>query len=413
MDKQSDPQSADLSQTENQSKPVKETYTSAGIAIDDKFEKILVLNQELHSANNQLYEQVEYLKDQLAESEKALQWQKRRSTVAESIVNQQNQELSAAQEQIRSLFQELEKSIGTVKNQEDIINNLREQLQISQERLAKLERECTLLQTNYNEKYQQALQSENTCRELRSRLLRQQRQTLQFKAALEKCLEKPNFNDTQDGDIRVNLSEEMADSSHRLLYGIAQENRFSRRARSFLSTEWENPNMDTIKPWVPESEHEEVRTDAHDSLFFEAPTNTPSQPSDAEIIPTEDSSSLDEIDSIIENFFPTSYPASTTKNRATYSYVEDVPKQLPKTDSTTASQDTPDYWQPIATPTKSPLNVNDSGNQPNNLEQLPEESTHNQSPSPIVYPGRQPKRRKSLSSVELPNFRPPRPSNDS
>ncbi|WP_206670686.1 hypothetical protein, partial [Staphylococcus aureus] len=76
--------------------------------IDDEFKKLLELNEELRSANTNLYEQVEVLKADLSESEKALQWQKKRSSVAESMLGQQTQELSAAGEQIKSLFQQLE-----------------------------------------------------------------------------------------------------------------------------------------------------------------------------------------------------------------------------------------------------------------------------------------------------------------
>ena len=187
------------------------------------------LNEELRGANNDLYQQVEHLKDQLAESEKALQWQKRRSSVAESMLNQHTQELAAAQQQIKSLFQELETAVQTIQRQENYIETYKAELHISQQRLAKLERECALLQTNYNEQSQQVLHSENACRELHSRLMRQQRQTLQFKAALEKCLETPVVNDSSD-------------------YTANHQTRFSRKARSLL------PNVQPIRPWSAESE---------------------------------------------------------------------------------------------------------------------------------------------------------------
>ena len=109
--------------------------------IDDEFNKLLELNEELRSANTNLYEQVEVLKSDLSESEKALQWQKKRSSVAESMLGQQTQELSAAGEQIKSLFQQLETAVQTVQRQESLIENYKSQLEISQQRLAQLERE--------------------------------------------------------------------------------------------------------------------------------------------------------------------------------------------------------------------------------------------------------------------------------
>ena len=54
--------------------------------------------------------------------------------------------------------------------------------------MAQLERECTLLQQRFSDKTTALHQAEETCRDLKARLHRQQRYTLQFKAALEKYL---------------------------------------------------------------------------------------------------------------------------------------------------------------------------------------------------------------------------------
>ena len=89
------------------------------------------------------------------------------------------------------------------------VTELTAQLENSQQRVAQLERECSLTQASYNEQSHQLVQVENTCRELRSRLTRQQRHTLQLKVALEKCLEVPvpNYQSQVDtewesGDLR-------------------------------------------------------------------------------------------------------------------------------------------------------------------------------------------------------------------
>ena len=205
--------------------------------IDAEFQKLLALNEELRAANDDLYQQIEHLNDDLAESTKALEWQKRRTSVTESILNQQTQELAAATEQIQSLFQQLETAVQTVQRQEIFIETYKAQLQISQQRLAQLERECALLQTNYNEQSQQVLQSENACRELRTRLMRQQRQTLQFKAAVEKCLDTtvPSYDSP----------DETASSTP---HTPSHQTRFSKKARSLF------PNVEPIRPWSAEPE---------------------------------------------------------------------------------------------------------------------------------------------------------------
>ncbi|NJN87177.1 MAG: hypothetical protein HC881_13870 [Leptolyngbyaceae cyanobacterium SL_7_1] len=96
--------------------------------------------------------------------------------------------------QFTKLTNELEFTRQKDKRQQILLETLKGQLETSQERVAQLERECTLTQQRYNEQLQLLNQRENDCRDLRSRLQRQQRYTLQFKAALEKCLEVPPPN---------------------------------------------------------------------------------------------------------------------------------------------------------------------------------------------------------------------------
>jgi hypothetical protein len=79
----------------------------------------------------------------------------------------------------------------TVQRQQILLDTLNEQLQSCQDRIAQLEEECALAQQRFNDQVQQRLQAETTCRDLRTRLHRQQQQALQFKTALEKCLEMP------------------------------------------------------------------------------------------------------------------------------------------------------------------------------------------------------------------------------
>ncbi|MEA5579980.1 hypothetical protein VB620_01335 [Nodularia harveyana UHCC-0300] len=391
---------------------VVEPNSEQQILLDTEFKQLLALNEELRESNNQLYEEVEHLKDHLAESEKALQWQKRRSSVAESMLNQQTQELAAAQEQIKSLFQELETSVQTVQRQENFIETYKTQLQISQQRLAQLERECALVQTNYNEQSQQALQSENTCRELRSRLMRQQRQTLQFKAALEKCLDTPAPDES---------SEDTAN----------HQTRFSRKARSLF------PNVQPIRPWSGESEGDSCQVDSAWGQY--SPSSVcnpdPSEPisSSSENLPVEEntlplseavsqemeisattsemgSSNLDvQLDSLIQMFF-TSNPESTSPISAeTEDANPEDDQQLP---IMTTEKDSPNEMNANSYLDEATAgeNVQGSGNpqmyETDVIADPFEDYSHNDpSPSPVVYPDRPPKGRKSLSSVELPNFR--------
>ncbi len=435
--------------------------------IDSEFQNLLALNEELRAANNNLYEQVEQLKDNLAESEKVLQWQKTRSSVTESMLNQHTQELAAAQEQIKSLFQQLETAVQTVQRQEIFTDTYKAQLQISQQRLAQLERECTLLHTNNNEQSQQLLQSENVCRELRTRLMRQQRQTLQFKAALEKCL-----------DTSVPSYDSLEDTAKHPKDITSSQGRFSRKARSLF------PNAQPIQPWSAEPEslsddldnswgepsapipfqRNEATPTASSSWNWtvKKDTPTPTQPSPSvvkggdspdteEAVSPLGSSNLDQqLDSLIQMFF-TSEPTSASPPPATKTDVGDPPIwetlatileddeelenpgkeqleaeiNLSATTSTSWTIDsvvspgnnlpvsptpphtqkpvgeTEDYWSEVAQLAQLELSATDLS-----PESLGDNTNENNSPSPVVYPQRPPKGRKSLASVELPNFRP-------
>jgi hypothetical protein len=413
--------------------------------LDSEFQNLLAFNEELRGANNKLYEQVEQLKDNLAESEKVLNWQKTRSSVSESMLNQQTQELAAAQEQIKSLFQQLETAVQTVQRQEIFIETHKAQLQISQQRLAQLERECTLLHTTNSEQSQQLLQSDNTCRELRTRLMRQQRQTLQFKAALEKCLETevPGYDSLDD------TAKHPKDIT-------SSQGRFSRKARSLF------PNAQPIQPWSAESEsltdnvdiswgepsppipfqRNEPTPPPPSSWNWSVKENTPTpaqpvpsakiddSPDKAEAVAPSESSNLDQqLDTLIQKFFtsqPTSASPSAEAKTDVNSNVSDAPiwdtlatileddeqlensqkEQLEvKSDrsatSSTSSpskvfvEETEDYWSEVSQLTQLELSPESSDDNANDIS----------SPSPVVYPQRPPKGRKSLASVELPNFR--------
>ena len=116
---------------------------------------------------------------------------KQRSHEQTAHITQQTQELATTQEQVVKLFRELEHAQQTAQRQQILVETLTHQLEASQEQVAQLERECAHNQQRCSDQTQLVHQTENACKDLRSRLLRQQRYTMQFKAALEKCLDVP------------------------------------------------------------------------------------------------------------------------------------------------------------------------------------------------------------------------------
>lgn len=149
------------------------------------------LVQKMRERNRRLFEQVNQLKQALKDKQQGLAAELMRSQERDALLAAQTEEIQVLQGQLTRLFQTLESSHQSGQRQQILIETLSEQLQSSQERVAQLERECSLIQQRYNEQSHQLVQEANACRELRIRLQRQQQQTLQFKIALEKCLEMP------------------------------------------------------------------------------------------------------------------------------------------------------------------------------------------------------------------------------
>ncbi|OKH46506.1 hypothetical protein NIES2101_25035 [Calothrix sp. HK-06] len=398
-------------------------------AIDAEFQQMLALNHELRAANDTLYSQVEELTSRLAESEKAVQFQQKRYSVTEAMLKQQTQELCATQEQVQSLYQQLDNSLQNVQRQETLVETYKAQLEFNQQRLAQLERECANLQANYSSQSQQLIQSETACKELRTRLMRQQRQTLQFKAALEKCLDPMSVVESNDNESPTCQT-------------IVSDSASLKKFRSLFV------NAEPIKPWSSNEDFDSVEPNIeslNENMFV--PQNTPAQPEPLEVPPQQEAhpaDNLDEqIDSVIQMYFVSqSAPASSEVNREqdilapeTTSFKEAeniwdtvadevetqslnfISQQADKNSTNNNTAITPeiviennsipnaveeDYWAEVSQLTHLDLPATESPHHPShNIDDA-------NSPSPVVYPRRPPKGRKSLSSVQLPKF-PPKP----
>lgn len=151
--------------------------------------ELIALIQDLNQCNSALMERVTQLEEALECSQTALQAEVSRTQDVQTVYNAQD--WTAVQDQVTTLFNQLEFAHQTNQRQQILIETITGQLENSQERVAQLEREAALIQQRYNEQTQILQKSEAACRDLQSRLQRQQRYTLQFKAALEKSLEVP------------------------------------------------------------------------------------------------------------------------------------------------------------------------------------------------------------------------------
>jgi hypothetical protein len=146
------------------------------------------LAHKLREHNRKLLKKVFQLEQELVESDSQLKQSLITSRQQESSIEQQAKSIKESQEQIANLLENVEQSQREIKTQQILIDTLSKQLEIAQQQTAQLERECALLQESYNQKTYESIAQEKQTQELHSRLTRQQRYTLQYKAALDRYL---------------------------------------------------------------------------------------------------------------------------------------------------------------------------------------------------------------------------------
>lgn len=149
--------------------------------------ELIQLIQDLNHCNDALLLRVSDLEESLERSQAALQAEVERNQVGGPAPTAPPQPPVVPQ-QIAQLLTELEIANDGLRRATIHNETLQAEMESSQRRVAQLERECTLLQQRFSEKSTALQQAEASCSDLKARLQRQQRYTLQFKTALEKYL---------------------------------------------------------------------------------------------------------------------------------------------------------------------------------------------------------------------------------
>lgn len=139
------------------------------------------LARKLRGQNQELLETVVQLESALANSRQQLRDQIRRSRKAEL-------QKIEPQEENSHLLEQLKASQDNNQRQKGQIETLIQQLNTIQQQFAQLERECALIKEEFQDKNNQLIITQRQAGELQTRLHRQQRYTLQYKAALDECL---------------------------------------------------------------------------------------------------------------------------------------------------------------------------------------------------------------------------------
>lgn len=152
---------------------------------ENREEELLTLIRDLNECNDVLLHKVSQLEEALDRSQNALQAEVDYAQISRPAGEGQ---VRTSDRQIAKLVTELELSNQGLQRQQILNETLQAELIQYREKANHFEHECTRLQQTHTDQSQALAQAEADCRDLRARLQRQQRYTLQFKVALEKCL---------------------------------------------------------------------------------------------------------------------------------------------------------------------------------------------------------------------------------
>ena len=158
--------------------------------------ELLSLIHDLNECNDALLARISQTEGALEHAQSALQREVDRAKAAQAkMIEQMSAEQASvqqisqtAQQQIAKLVSKLDTTEQALQRQQLINETLQAELNDHQERVTQLEKESALISQQHAEAAQARIKAETVSRDLRSRLQRQQRYTLQFKAALEKSL---------------------------------------------------------------------------------------------------------------------------------------------------------------------------------------------------------------------------------
>ncbi len=360
------------------------------------------LAQKMRQRNRSLIEQVNQLKGALKQQQEVLKLEKTRSQQQEITLAQQTEEFNTLHEQLARLFNALESSHQASVRQQILIETLSEQLQSGQERIAQLERECSFTQQRYNEQSHQLLQAGNTCRDLRSRLQRQQQQTLQFKAALEKSLEMPKAADTQPPQ-RGFVPKAQPIQAWSAETDVVEE-------VSDFDTIWQHPvRLEPPLPPIQFSKTEQFiikRLEEPDFPAVPATSNLASSASQPpEVITTSEETTTElELESQLLAEMSSLAQAAGLTTETTKEPPSEAFDELSTHRLNAQKTLLPEEIRVLEDPAQfldDEIWGDASSNQPTEPEVVLPQSNW---PSPVLYPLRPPKKRKSLAAIELPSF---------
>ncbi|MDJ1182794.1 hypothetical protein [Roseofilum casamattae] len=358
--------------------------------------------EEVRRNNAALLDRINHLETALAHSQQALQLYQERQPATEALLSQRLEEINVLREESQHAISEREQSEREARGKQILVETLTEQLEGAHDRVAQLERDCAIAQQRSHEQATQLNQRDKFCIDLQTRLHRQQRYTLQFKNALDRCLQLSESDEkTSDTDGLAELSSPQLTGIDRTLTpkAIAIQP-WSAIAEPTSSIEWNSPASQPetlgegvpmppveIAPSIESTEFETSATDQSPMLSLH---------SSEELMPAEKALEIDAVgnDRTMET------PSLGSEWDIPENESADVSRLEDNTDEPTSDSASTEEMITISDREPSISHHSTESHGTESAVNLPQGNW----PSPLVYPLRPPKKRKSLAAIELPSF---------
>jgi hypothetical protein len=150
---------------------------------------------KLREYNRKLLKKVFRLEQELADIDNKFNKYVEKSRSSDVLVANQETEIRKYQEQVELLERQSETFQETIDEQKTTITKLSQQYEKSQQQTARLERDCTLLQENYNHQAYELILKEKEIIEWQTKFNQQQCSVLQYQAELKSYQEQLTLPD--------------------------------------------------------------------------------------------------------------------------------------------------------------------------------------------------------------------------
>lgn len=158
---------------------------------------------KIREENRQLKEKIHQLENTVNQQRKQIKVQVIKNQDYQSLTEQEKNKLIRLEIDNKGLKNRIKEQEKHIEQQKNNITELVQQLEKIEQTTVRLERECVLLQDDYNEQKSQLRELEKENQDLKIRVQRQQRLSIQYKTTLDKYMQNSPIKQENKSSINI------------------------------------------------------------------------------------------------------------------------------------------------------------------------------------------------------------------